>query len=136
MGVRQNKSKASVVRVKILGQRALELRMGGTNYTTIGTELGISRSRAHQLVWEELHALNAENREKAEELQRLELGRLDRYLERLEPKIRRGIAKAIEVAIKLHEKRARLLGLEQPQQVQVSGGVAFFLPEEAPEGNR
>jgi orotate phosphoribosyltransferase-like protein len=52
--------------------QALRLRKEGYTYEAIGTRLGISRQRAHQLVTEELAKLRAETPEAAEEVRQPE----------------------------------------------------------------
>ena len=57
--------------------RALELRKGGATYAMIGADLGVSESRAHQIVNDALTAIVAEP---AEKVRKLEIERLDHML--------------------------------------------------------
>ena len=53
----------------------------------------------------------------AQKLRAVENARLDWYLECLENRIRAGDDKAINVAIRISERRARMNGIDKPQQV-------------------
>jgi Sigma-70, region 4 len=99
--------------------QALRLRKEGYTYEAIGTRLGISRQRAHQLVTEELAKLRAETPEAAEEVRQLELERLDAMLRILAPKVKRADLGAIQTVLKIMERRAKLLGLDAPQEFTV-----------------
>jgi hypothetical protein len=52
----------------------------------------------------------------AEELRTLECARLDHYLRKLRSHINRGSFRAIESALKVATRRARLLGLDAPER--------------------
>jgi len=52
--------------------------------------------------------------ETAEEIRRLELERLDAMLFAIGPEVRKGSYGAIDRALKIMERRARLLGLDAP----------------------
>lgn len=77
----------------------------------------ISKTRAVELV-----ELEIAEREQplAEALRAIECDRLDTYLVRLAPRIAEGEDKAINTAIRISERRARLLGLDSPQQVDAT----------------
>jgi hypothetical protein len=55
----------------------------------------------------------------ADELRALEMDRLDRYLDKLEPRIEQGDDKAIHAAIRIMERRAKYLGLDAPERVDM-----------------
>jgi hypothetical protein len=99
--------------------QALRLRKEGYTYDAIGTALGISRQRAHQLVTEELAKLRAEVAEEALEVRQLELERLDAMLRILARKVKRADLDAIQTVLKVMERRAKLLGLDAPRQFEV-----------------
>jgi hypothetical protein len=95
-------------------RRALELRAKGKTYTEIAGALGFaSASGSHAAV---VAGLQATLQEPAEGVRVLELERLDRYLEKLERRVGRGEVRAIEAALKVATRRARLLGLDAPQK--------------------
>jgi hypothetical protein len=99
--------------------RALELRKAAVPYQQIADELGYrSASGAFNAV---KAALKATLREPAEELRELELARLDAMLLPLWRRVQRGDEKAIDRALRIMERRARLLGLDAPTRGQLSG---------------
>jgi hypothetical protein len=55
--------------------------------------------------------------EPADEVRQLELLRLDRYLSAIAEKVDSGDLKAIDRALKIMERRSKLLGLDAPQKV-------------------
>jgi hypothetical protein len=94
--------------------RALELRKQGRSYREIGRELGVDVHTAHADVGAELHALRETAVSDATELRALELERLDAMHAGLSPHIRRGNPPAVTAAVRVAERRARLLGLDAP----------------------
>jgi hypothetical protein len=91
--------------------RALELRKAGATYDMIAGALGYAhRSGAAQAVQA---ALKAVVREPAEEVRTLELERLDAMLMALWPAVRNGNFGASAQALRIMERRAKLLGLDR-----------------------
>ena len=109
-------------------RRALELRRQGTAYSDIAAELGYKgASGAHAAV---RTALKKTLQEPADELRRLENTRLDAMLAALWPGIEKGDPKAIAAGVKISERRAKLNGLDEPAEVDVTSGggqIAIFL---------
>lgn len=101
--------------------QALQLRQAGASYRAIADKLGVSLGQAHSYVSEALAALAAENRDKTVELRQLELERLDRMMLAIWPLVVRGDLKSMNTALKIVAQRAKLLGLEAPQQHEVTG---------------
>ena len=98
--------------------QALDLRKTGKSYRAIGDALGISYTQAHRDVMTELKRLARLRRDKAEELRQLELERLDAYEEALHTGAAAGDPKAILAVVKLMERRAKLTGLDAPEQFE------------------
>lgn len=119
--------------------QAVKLRLAGMRYDDIATQLGYnSRGAAAQDVQ---RALAAEIAEPAEELRAIEVQRLDmlwntamKVLTRLHVSISNGkvvhldgapvrddgpVLQSIDRLLKIQERRARLLGLDAPKQVEV-----------------
>ena len=96
---------------------ALALRRKGKTYQEIGDTLGISQQRAHAIVKEEMKQLDAELREKREEVRSMELDRLDLLQSGVWEKAVEGDTKAIESVLKIMEKRSKLLDLDAPKKV-------------------
>lgn len=95
---------------------ALQLRIGGARYRQIATELGVSLDTAWHDVQDSISETNTLVTERAEELRAVELERLDRYLRALqeviqgtEPALK---LRAIEIAVHVSARRAKLLGLD------------------------
>lgn len=99
--------------------QAVELRKAGATFEEIATALGYSnKGTAYRAVEQ---ALKEAQREPALQLIELEVQRLDMMLRALWPAVVRGQLGAVDRAIRVAERRARLLGLDAAQQVQHSG---------------
>jgi hypothetical protein len=123
-------------------RRAAELRGKGWSYRKIAAELKIDVHTAHDAVERALRAIRAEG---AAEVRQLELERLDRMyeavlgvLEREHVTVSNGkviyvgeeplkdddpVLRAVDRLLKIQERRARLLGLDAEQKVNMSGGL-------------
>jgi hypothetical protein len=93
---------------------ALELRKAGGSYREIARQLAVDVHTAHADVTAELAALRERTVEQAAELQDLELQRFDEMTAGLWPQIRAGSPPAMSAAIRVSERRSRLLGLDEP----------------------
>lgn len=119
--------------------KALDLRGEGKSYAKIADALGISKTRAHELVLEGLDELIVQSAESAEQVRTLELGRLDDLLDRLVVKLslqRREVQaksglmvmvpdpneRTVDAILRVMERRAKLLGLDAPQEIVGAGG--------------
>ena len=121
--------------------RAIELRLQGFNYREIADALGYaSAGSAHKAVVRGLARLYP--REKAEDLLRLELARLDHILWVLWPKVERGDLVAIDRALRVIALQSRLLGLDRNKyEVQLALGkkpirLVDLFPPEAVRGGK
>lgn len=95
-------------------RQALELRKAGAQYADIATTLRYAdASGAYRAVARALARLTAEP---AAELRELEVLRLDRMLQAIWDQVIRGNHGAIDRALRIAERRARLLGLDAPQK--------------------
>jgi len=117
-------------------RRAITLRMAGATYRQIGEELGVSGQAAWGSVDRALRRVAKHTNEDAEKLRRIELRRLEKlhllvWKEALgkDTKIKARYA-AIDRCLKIAERRARLMGLDSPQAVDVtSGGKSLPAPQ-------
>jgi len=91
-------------------QMALELRKQGMAYSTVAEIMGISRHRAYKLIQKALLRII---KEPAEEVMALELARLDHLLQAVWSKASVGDPVAVNTALKVMERRAKLLGLDK-----------------------
>lgn len=97
-------------------KQALQLRLAGASYDEIASRLGYSdRGSAWRSV---MAALKATLQEPADELRKLELERLDRLLLGVWGQAAKGNQGAVDRALRIMERRAKLLGLDAPTKVQ------------------
>lgn len=93
---------------------ALELRKAGATFEQIGKSLGIRKQSAHELVAKALKEAETKTAETAAQVKALELMRLDDLLKGLWPAASKGNPQSVEKALKVMERRAKLLGLDAP----------------------
>ena len=106
--------------VKERRRRALELRMRGQTLSDIASEVGYaSASGAYKAV---RAALQAEALATVGEVRRLHTARLEQALEAIWDAVCRGELQAIDRMLRVLDREAKLLGLDQPTQ-----------PDEPPE---
>jgi len=100
--------------------QALELRKAGVPYLRIAEVLGYaSGSGAHKAV---ATALKKTLQEPADDLRRLELERLDAMLSAIWASVKQGQYGAIDRAIKIMERKAKLLGMDAPTRTDLTSG--------------
>ena len=105
----------------ILDTEALKLRSNGLTYQKVADYLGVSKSTAHERVQ---RALAAIPKEAVEEYRKLETERLDTMLERVMEKVthddgKSGFLFAVDRALAIMDRRAKLLGLDSPTKHEV-----------------
>ena len=116
-------------------QKALELRKNGYDYRTIAKALNTTVKTAYLDVQKCLEEIRANTHETAEDVLELELKRLDIAQAALMPRVREGDPRAIDTLMRVQERRAKYLGLDAANKVEITGkGViinltpADFLP--------
>lgn len=98
--------------------RALQLRKAGATFDQIAQQVGYeNRGIACRAVQQELAELPKED---AAELRDLEMARLDSLLTAMWPKAINGNGWAVDRVLRIMERRARLAGLDQPEQIAIS----------------
>jgi hypothetical protein len=110
------KKLAEHVQVQHLRRKAFELKIKGWSYRAIGKLLGKSGARIHQYVQAETRKIP---QDAADEMIRHEIERYDMMLKGVLPAARKGDPKAILAAVRIGERRARLLGLDAPEKQTV-----------------
>ena len=95
----------------------------GATYRQIAAQLTVTVQTAYADVQQELGALDATIKGKAERLRDLEARRLDQLTVALAPGIRSGNPAAVGAAVRLMERRARLFGLDAPTQIAGPSGA-------------
>ena len=110
--------------------KALDLRKQGLTYREIGKRIRCTTQNAWACVQKALAELRDKTSETAQDVRDQQLGRLDAALKALWPKIKRGEPRAIDTAIRLEERRSKLLGLDAPSKQEVSGPDGGAIPIE------
>lgn len=100
-------------------EHCYDRRLAGWTLQAIADETGLAIGTVHKRIQARIEA---RVQPKADELRAVEVDRLDRYLKRLDEQIEQGyaIARNTEVAVRVSERRARLLGIDAPQQVEAT----------------
>lgn len=113
--------------------KALEYRLKGLSYREIAEVMGIDRSVAFRYVKEAIKTIQDKYTEKAKALVTLERQKLDRLEVGLIKSTREGDVKAATAMLKIMERRAKLLGLDEPSKSEVKVD-AVEVAIKAPEG--
>ncbi|WP_084965269.1 sigma factor-like helix-turn-helix DNA-binding protein [Thermoactinospora rubra] len=124
----------------------MRLRRQGQTFEEIGEQLGVTRQRAHQIYWQTLREIPAQQvaEYRAEQAERLDelLRKAHEVLQRRHITVSNGqvvrldgqpveddgpTLMAIKTILAIEERRAKLFGLDTPvkQQVEVDGGVRY-----------
>ncbi len=114
--------------------RALELRSMGWTFRAIAEATGVDVKTAFRDVSDALADHRESYAETAADVRTVELARLDRLWRRAEDMLADGDAdgaKAIAAAIRIMERRARLLGLDE-QAAEVTGAVVLTVEVPSP----
>lgn len=99
--------------------QALDLRRQGYSYRAIAKALYVSLETAYSDVDTALKQATARNANSADDLRTLELQRLDEMLAAVYPLAIKGIGSNIDRVLKIMERRARYLGIDAPQAIEV-----------------
>lgn len=118
----RNQTSARRLAAAARGQAAVELRLSGLTYTEIAEQVGCSRALAHNYVMGAMTQARGAVAEAAEAALRLELDRLDALHAAIWPDALAGGLAAIDRAIKIMERRAKLLGLDAKETRQPTDG--------------
>lgn len=100
--------------------KAIAMRLAGVDYQAIADRLGYAgRAAACKDISRALEQHTAEALRNADQLRQQELMRLDRLQAAVWTKALAGDPKAVETALKVVDRRIRLLGLDAPQRHEV-----------------
>lgn len=111
------KSEATKIKILERQRQALQLRKNGVSYRLIGDQLSISHVQAQRDIKAALELSRKDVRQEAETYRALELERLDDMLFNINNQVRSGHLGAIDRALKIMERRAKLLGLDAPEKL-------------------
>lgn len=98
-------------------KKALQLRLAGATYAEIGEAMGCGTSAARMRIRGALSDICAEERS---QLRSIEVARLDRLQRSCWTAALAGDLAAIDRSVKIIDRRAKLLGLDAPQQLEVA----------------
>ena len=105
------------VRAALREAEAVELRAAGVSFAKIGKKLEMSESGAYLAVKRVLERVIAQATETQGENVALALRRLDTMLTALWPRVLAGDPQAVAAALRVEERRARMLGYDAPAKV-------------------
>jgi hypothetical protein len=103
--------------------KALELRLAGNSYRDIAKKTGVALSTSWEDINDGLLMLADQEQEKAKVLRQLELERLDALLLGHWSKAITGDYDASRVVLRIADRRAKLLGLDKPEQLDVTQNI-------------
>jgi hypothetical protein len=117
-------SKNSPTKAQAVKRRAeaLDLRIAGLTYRQIGERMGVSESRAYQLVGKALAVYRIDGTQKAEQLRAVMTAQLESLVGGLWPQAKAGDVKAVSTLLGVFNRLARLHGLDAPAKVQAHVG--------------
>lgn len=98
---------------------ALDHKLEGMSYRAIAKVMGVHRCTASSYVKEAIKVIQEEYTEKADVLVTLEREKLDLLEVGLIKATREGDVKAATAMLKIMERRAKLLGLDEPSKSEV-----------------
>lgn len=105
-------------------EKTMQLRLAGATYREIAEAMGCSVSTAKRRCETSLAEIGKQEREL---LRSLEVDRLDRLQRAVWADAIQGDLPSIDRALKIIDQRSKLLGLNAPTQVDISGGVDIDL---------
>lgn len=98
-------------------EEMLRLRRMGASYEAIGREFGLTA----RTVWGKIDTyLKDTPKHEAAQLRVIEGRKLDHYELKLQADINKGDVPAINTAIRISERRCRMMGLDMPQQHEIT----------------
>lgn len=100
--------------------KALDMRLTGASYREIGRTLRVSHVQAWHYVQDMLQDYA---QEPTQAVRLAEVARLDRLMLAHWAKAIKGDTKATQMVLGIMDRRARLLGLDSPQKVDISGFI-------------
>jgi hypothetical protein len=131
----ESATSARKVRGREREDQSLNFRKAGMTYEQIGTQLGITRQAAHSAVTRALTRIAQHTNESAEQMRTLELERLDRMLAAIWSMVLNGSTYHIDTALRIMARRAKLMGLDAPEQANFGGQVTLRVVYDGDDSN-
>jgi hypothetical protein len=120
---------------KIRNTQVLELVLQGKSFREIADEMGITRQRAYDIYKIGLEATKVPDHT-LQEWRQVVSSRLDYWLTKLAILIDAGDYRAIMAAVRIEERRAKMLGIDKPLKIDVTHHIPALDPEEAGKRQR
>jgi hypothetical protein len=117
--MRQPTTSKRNIRARENENKVLDLRRQGISYEKIHRITGLSISGAHAMVKRVMERLTEYANETADEIKKQELLRLDEMQAALYKKAVKGDIRAIDAVLRIMQRRAKLLGLDEPEKVDL-----------------
>ncbi len=118
MGMAQQDTSATAIHNVMIRHKCLDLRLKGYNLREIAEQAGLkSKSTVAHHINEALADLHDETLEITEKRRIIEVNRIESWLKAMETKVLAGEESAINTAIRLSERLAKLYGLDAPTKV-------------------
>jgi len=99
-------------------RQAVQLRLHGHTFQTIADRLGYANRGTAQKAF--MAGLERWGRQDVAELREVEVARLDSYLASIAPQVAKGSLLAIDRAVRISERRCKLLGLDAPTRLTIT----------------
>lgn len=103
-------------------RQAVQMRLAGADYRTIGEALDMTPSGAYRSVKAALDTTREKTAEDAEQLRAIENRRLESMILAAMPQAKKGHLQAIETVRKLSESLRKLNGLDAPDKTDLTSG--------------
>jgi len=118
---RRGRTREATLARETLRTEAFALHLSGLSSQKIADRLGCSRSTASKWIREQLAELRAERLDRAELERDMSLGRIETLIAALWPDASAGDTDAVREITKLEALRIKLLGLDAPTKIEVTG---------------
>ena len=115
---------------------AVNMRKEGHGYREIGERLGVNVKTAYGYVQSALMELKEQTEMDVETIRDLELERLDALLNKAWGGVKTGDVSSIMTALKILERRAKMLGLDAPDKQELTSFTAITPAEAAKMGEQ
>lgn len=121
--MRRNKTGKAAIETLERRQQAVDLRRQGKSYNQIATIMGLNKSSVHKTVSKALQEIKEELDEDATLLRAQELDRLDNLQFAYWSDAMKGNTMAGAQILRIMERRAKILGIDQPQAADSPEGA-------------
>ncbi len=112
-------------RIAVRRASAFRLRVAGKSYRAIADQLGVSVHTAWDDVAAELNELRDQTHEDVTAVREMEIERCDQLWTWLRPRLERGDPQAVASAIKVMDRRSKLLGLDASTKIDLGGKLTL-----------